>query len=263
MPKDSERLYFSSLDEASRCDTEEKPFSNDSCGQCFLELGALFSLLPPPPLRLLDLGCGTGWTSRFFARRGYDVTGVDISDDMIQCAERLRLGEGLDNLRFQVMDYESSPFVEAFDAAVFYDALHHAEDEELALKAVYQALAPGGICLTSEPGLGHGSSPDSLEAMARFGVTERDMDPAKIWRAAKKAGFSSHTLFAHTYRLGHYYKEGQRFPGRKPFWWLMKALESCVRPRAVRRGDSMVDVLRLAKGMASSVATDAIVLLRK
>jgi SAM-dependent methyltransferase len=263
MAKDGERQYLSVLDEDTRRHTEEKPFSNDSCGQCLMELGAIFSLLPPPPLRLLDLGCGTGWTSRFFARRGYDVTGVDISEDMIQCAERLRVSEGLDNLRFQVLDYEASPFTETFGAAVFFDSLHHSEDEALALKAVHQALVPGGICITSEPGVGHGSSPESLEAMARYGVTERDMDPPRIWRAAERAGFRSHTLYAHTYRLGHYYRQGHRFPGRKPFWWLLKTLESWVRPRAVRRGDSMVEVLRLAKGMAASVATDAIVLLRK
>jgi hypothetical protein len=102
-----------------------------------------------------------------------------------------------------------------------------------------------------------------MEAKTRFGVTEKDMDPPRIWRAAQKAGFQSHTLFAHTYRLGHYYKNGQRFPGRKPFWWLLKTLESMVRPRAVHHGDSFSDLLRLAKGMASSTADDAIVLLRK
>ena len=42
----------------------EKPFSDPNCWRYFLELGALMGLLPPPPGRLLDLGCGTGWTSR-------------------------------------------------------------------------------------------------------------------------------------------------------------------------------------------------------
>jgi SAM-dependent methyltransferase len=264
MAKEAERNYFAALDEASRRETEGKPFSIEGCGRLFMELGALFSLLPPPPARLLDLGCGLGWTSRFFARRGYAVTGVDIAPDMIQGAERLRLAEGItSNLRFEVMDYESCPFVETFDAAVFFDSLHHSEDEVLALKAVHRALAPGGICLTSEPGVGHADSQDSREARARFGVTERDMDPPRIWRAAQQAGFTSHTLYAHTYRLGHYYKLGPRFPGRKPFWMLLKALEGLVRPAAARRGDSYVDLLRLMKGMASSTADDAIVLLRK
>lgn len=264
MTKDAECQYLSALNEASRREVEGKPFSLEDCGRMFMEMGALFSLLPPPPARLLDLGCGLGWTSRFFARRGYDVTGVDIAPDMVEGAERLRQMEGMtSNLRFEVMDYESCPFVEAFDVAVFFDSLHHAEDEGLALKAVYRALAPGGICLTSEPGLGHADSAESREAMARFGVTERDMDPPKVWKAAQRAGFTSHTLYAHTYRLGHYYKDGPRFPGRKPFWLLLKALERLMRPRAVRQGDSFVDLLRLAKGMASSTSEDAIVLLRK
>lgn len=263
MAKDAERDYLSALDEPTRRDTEGKPFTNEACGRLLMEIGALFSLLPPPPARLLDLGCGPGWTSRFFARRGYTVTGVDISPDMVHCAEKLRLAEGLANLHFEVMDYESCPFTESFEAAVFFDALHHSEDETLALKAVYRALVPGGVCLASEPGLGHATSVESMEAMAQFGVTERDMDPPRIWRAAQQAGFRSHTLFAHTYRLGHYYKDGQRFSGRKPFWWLLKSLESWVRPGAVRRGDSFVDWLRLAKSLASSTSDDAIVLLRK
>jgi SAM-dependent methyltransferase len=263
MAKDAERQYFAALDEDARRQTEGKPFSNESCGRMFLEMGALFSLLPQPPARLLDLGCGPGWTSRFFARRGYMVTGVDISPDLVECAERMRQAEKIPNLRFEVMDYESCPFVESFDAAVFFDALHHSEDEVLALKAVHQALVPGGVCLLSEPGLGHANSQESVEAKARFGVTEKDMDPPRIWRAAQQAGFQSQTLFAHTYRLGHYYKDGQRFPGRKPFWWLLKTMETMVRPGAVSRGDSFVDLLRLAKGMAASTADDAIVLLRK
>ncbi len=60
-----------------------KPFTDANCAAYLTEIAAVLALLPPPPARLLDMGCGTGWTSFFFAKAGYHVTGVDIAPDMI------------------------------------------------------------------------------------------------------------------------------------------------------------------------------------
>src|SRR5262249_36068785 len=140
-----------------------KPFSDSLCHAYLMEIGALMWLLPPQPARLLDVGCGTGWTSLFFARRGFDVLGIDIAPDMIAHADGLRDREGLDNLHFRVGDYEDLDLHEEFDCAVFFEALHHAVDERAALRAVYAALKPGGRCITSEPGRGHARHPDTRE----------------------------------------------------------------------------------------------------
>jgi SAM-dependent methyltransferase len=43
-------------------------------------------LLPPPPVDWLELGCGTGFASRWAAERGYRVAGVDISREAIAWA---------------------------------------------------------------------------------------------------------------------------------------------------------------------------------
>ena len=38
------------------------------------------------PLRILDAGCGPGFFSILMARRGHEITGVDYSEAMIECA---------------------------------------------------------------------------------------------------------------------------------------------------------------------------------
>jgi SAM-dependent methyltransferase len=78
-------------------------------------------------------------------------------------------------------------FKEEFDIVVFFDCPHHAVDEVGALASAYRALKPGGIVITSEPGWGHERR--SAAVIAEFGVTERDMHPAKIIRSGKKVGF--------------------------------------------------------------------------
>ena len=46
----------------------------------------LLDVLPPPPARVADLGCGTGTLSLLLAGEGYAVTGVDFSPAMIRLA---------------------------------------------------------------------------------------------------------------------------------------------------------------------------------
>jgi tellurite methyltransferase len=53
------------------------------------------SALLPPGARVLDLGCGEGRDSVFFAERGFDVTGVDIARSGLSKAERLACARGV------------------------------------------------------------------------------------------------------------------------------------------------------------------------
>ncbi|MFM2429926.1 MAG: hypothetical protein RLZZ511_1139 [Cyanobacteriota bacterium] len=198
MAKQGEIDYLKNIGAEGIHHAVNKPFSDAVCGSYLMEIGAIMSLMPQPPARLLDLGCGTGWTSCFFAKRGYDVVGQDIATDMIHHAQLNRDREGLANLSFITSDYESMAFRSEFDCAVFFDCLHHAVDEVAALQAVYDALKPGGICITSEPGEGHSKSPDSLRAMAQYGVTERDMPPWLIQQVGKQVGFRSSRVYPHS-----------------------------------------------------------------
>lgn len=194
MATQGELDYFKRIGEAGMRHATNKPWSDPQCGLYLMELGAMLALMPEGG-RLLDMGCGTGWTSVLFAQKGYDVVGQDLVPEAIEAGRGLKQANRLDNLDFIVSDYESLSFKEEFDVVVFFDCLHHALDEEGALSSAYRALKPGGICITSEPGLGHARR--SVETMKEFGVTERDMHPAKIIRAGKKAGFTSTAVYPH------------------------------------------------------------------
>ena len=42
-----------------------------------------------PGMHLLDVGCGVGGPARFFAERGYQVTGIDLTEEFVHVAESL------------------------------------------------------------------------------------------------------------------------------------------------------------------------------
>lgn len=195
MAKQGEIEYVAKIGEVGAAHAMGKPFSDPYCGRMLADMGGLFMVLPPAPARLLDLGCGSGWTSVFYAKRGYQVTGQDIAPDMIALAEKNRAAAGVEGLDFRVSDYESMTFDEEFDAAVFYDALHHAEDPAAALGSVYRALKPGGMLVTLEPGVGHAAAEHSRAAVDTFGVTERDMPPREIIRLGRAAGFRDSRVY--------------------------------------------------------------------
>jgi SAM-dependent methyltransferase len=195
MAKQGEIDYLENLGPGGGEHAGGKPFSDEYCGRMLVDMGGVFMVLPPPPARVLDLGCGGGWTSRFLARRGYAVVGQDIAPDMIAVAEANRVAAGPLDLAFVVSDYESLGFRDEFDVALFYDALHHAEDPAAALASAYRALKPGGRLVTIEPGDGHAAAEGSLHAVEAFGVTERDMPPRDIVRLGRKAGFRASRVY--------------------------------------------------------------------
>jgi SAM-dependent methyltransferase len=115
--------------------------------------------------------------------------------DAIAEGEKLKTKYGLSNLSFFHGDFESLTFNNEFDAAIFFDCLHHSLDESKALQSAYNALKPGGILITSEPGYGHHRR--SSKVIQQFGTTERDMPPARILRAGKKVGFEKQSVLPH------------------------------------------------------------------
>ena len=95
---------------------------------------------------LLDLGCGAGVPfAQTFAERGWDVTGVDFSPEMLRLARRHVPGMRTVENDMRAVDFP----VASFDAVSIVYALFHipAEDQFRLLESIYQWLRPGGRLL--------------------------------------------------------------------------------------------------------------------
>jgi glycosyltransferase involved in cell wall biosynthesis/2-polyprenyl-3-methyl-5-hydroxy-6-metoxy-1,4-benzoquinol methylase len=146
----------------------------------FANVAAALAL--PHDRRILDVGCGSGWLSEYFARLGYDVTGIDISPDLIAIArERVeRVPYGADHetplrCRFLVHDIEGAPLADEFDAVVCYDSLHHFEDERAVLRSLAAMTRTGGSLFILEgdrPEEGSEPEGELLEVMRAYGTLE-------------------------------------------------------------------------------------------
>jgi SAM-dependent methyltransferase len=103
--------------------------------------------------RVLDVGCGPGRHSVALARRGFEVTGVDLSADFIALAREAAAAEGL-SARFEIVDVRELAFEGEFDAAVCLCqggfGLLGGRDEPAAFGRIAAALRPGGrLALTA------------------------------------------------------------------------------------------------------------------
>jgi SAM-dependent methyltransferase len=105
----------------------------------------LARVLPPRPgLRWLDVATGTGALALLAARRGADVTGVDLAPGLIETARRLAAEEGL-AVRFEVGDAEALPVGDASFAAVSSAmGVIFAPDQATAARELARVCEPGG-----------------------------------------------------------------------------------------------------------------------
>jgi 2-polyprenyl-6-hydroxyphenyl methylase / 3-demethylubiquinone-9 3-methyltransferase len=95
-------------------------------------------------VRVLDVGCGGGLVAEALARRGADVTGVDLSGAALATARAHAAAGGL-SIRYEQGRAEALPFADgAFDAVVCADCLEHVDDLERVVAEVARVLRPGG-----------------------------------------------------------------------------------------------------------------------
>jgi 2-polyprenyl-3-methyl-5-hydroxy-6-metoxy-1,4-benzoquinol methylase len=158
----------------------------------FVEWATVESMLEtirlPAGATVLDVGCGSGWTSLFLAEAGYDVLGYDLVPANVELARR-RADRWGSSARFAVADMEELPAGEPVDAALLFQALHHTARQRDALRSIAARLRPGGWLLLSEPSWLHRLSPEARTMRRQVGWMERGLGLRALRRDLHDVGF--------------------------------------------------------------------------
>lgn len=101
------------------------------------------------PGKTLDLCCGAGTNTVYLAKKGFQVTGIDISSKAIEYAEE-KAKEANVKIKILVQNFLKLPFDdEEFDFVFDMGCFHHVEirDRSIFIKGVHRVLKKGGLYL--------------------------------------------------------------------------------------------------------------------
>ena len=178
-------------------------------------LPPLFELSEPhlrPGARVLDVGCGNGYTAGQFAARGCDVTGIDLSESGLAIARA-----AYPNIRFESLAADDEILlklqVAPFDMVISTEVIEHLYDPQAFVASCYKALRPGGRFVVSTPY--HGYLKNVVLAVAN--KFDRHVNP--LYRGGHIKFWSRKTLsqlFAET----GFHNLQFRGAGRIPYIWM-------------------------------------------
>ena len=105
-------------------------------------------------LRILDVGCGAGFFTILLAKAGHQVTGIDLTPDMIKNARILAQEEGAD-CEFTVMDAENPEFPDdTFDVIISRNLTWTLPHVRHAYQEWLRVLRKGGVLLNFDANYG-------------------------------------------------------------------------------------------------------------
>jgi 2-polyprenyl-3-methyl-5-hydroxy-6-metoxy-1,4-benzoquinol methylase len=167
--------------------------------------------------RVLDIGCGGGWSSVSIAHAypGVRVDGIDLNPGSIEAAMQLAQDEKVtDQVTFEVRDAATLAGA-GYDVATMFEMLHDLARPVEALRSAREALGPGGVVLVADEPVADsylGAASDNFErrhygwsvlhclpaSMAEpdSAATGTVMRPATLRSYAEQAGFAEMEILA-------------------------------------------------------------------
>ncbi len=141
----------------------------------------------PKEGRVLDVGCGSGYGTYLLKKSGYDVSGIDLSEEMIRLAKKNL--EGMD-ISFQTANVDALPFSdETFSSLLMINVIEWTKDPLHSLNELKRVLKPGGHLCVGILGPSSGPRAHSYPRLKKEAFLMNTMMPWELFQLARENGF--------------------------------------------------------------------------
>ena len=142
--------------------------------------------LPKRKLKILDVGCGSGFFTILLGKQGHEVLGTDLTPDMIEKSRELAKEEGVD-CKFEIMDAENLDFPdETFDVVISRNLTWTLPDAGHAYEEWCRVLKKGGILLNFDANYGSSNFADTSHLPENHTHNQVGMDMMQECEEIKK-----------------------------------------------------------------------------